>query len=144
VKRWPLQLYIPKPKKKEKNIHHFLFMVFPFFLFLLWQRKDFPLDININRKHLLQNFFIFPLLGMEIFLFSSFSSSRNVRVFYCGVLTLAEQPVPTKATLSLSLLIWTGEGKYSRRLMCWDKDRERSCIITVMGKTDSTSRKKII
>jgi len=34
--------------------------------------------------------------------------------------------VPTKATLSLPLLNWTGEKKYDERLMGRDKDRERS------------------
>jgi len=34
--------------------------------------------------------------------------------------------VPTKATLSLPLLSWTGERKYDERLKSRDKDRERS------------------
>jgi len=34
--------------------------------------------------------------------------------------------VPTKTTLSLPLLSWTGERKYEGRLKGRDKDRERS------------------
>jgi len=34
--------------------------------------------------------------------------------------------VPTKTTLSLPLLSWTGERKYDEKLEGWDKDRERS------------------
>jgi len=34
--------------------------------------------------------------------------------------------VPTKSTLSLPLLSWTGERKYDERLASQDKDRERS------------------
>jgi len=36
--------------------------------------------------------------------------------------------VPTKTTLSLPLLRWTGERKYDERLKGQDKDRERSLI----------------
>jgi len=39
---------------------------------------------------------------------------------------LAGHQVPTKAALSLPLLSWTGEKKYSERLVGQDKDRERS------------------
>jgi len=34
--------------------------------------------------------------------------------------------MPTKTTLSLPLLSWTGERKHHERLMCQDKDREIS------------------
>jgi len=34
--------------------------------------------------------------------------------------------MPTKATLSLPLLSWTGEGKYNKMLTGQDKDRETS------------------
>ena len=56
----------------------------------------------------------------------------------CSGLTLARCQVPTKATLSLPLLNWTGEKKYNERLVGRDKDREITSPITVTGKTDST------
>ncbi|GAB0207891.1 mitochondrial enolase superfamily member 1 [Grus japonensis] len=44
----------------------------------------------------------------------------------CGGLTLAGGQVPTKATLSLPLLSWTGKRKYNEMLVGREKDRERS------------------
>jgi len=43
-----------------------------------------------------------------------------------GGLTLAGCQVPTKATLSLPLLSWTGDKKSNESLVCRDQDRERS------------------
>ena len=41
----------------------------------------------------------------------------SVILAHCGGLTLAGGQVPTKATLSLPLLNWTGERKYNERHM---------------------------
>jgi len=43
--------------------------------------------------------------------------------------------VPTKTTLSLPLLSWTGERKYDERLKGRDKDRERSLTSYSHGQT---------
>jgi len=44
----------------------------------------------------------------------------------CGELTLAGCQVPTRATLSLLLFIWTEKRKYNKRLMSRNEDKERS------------------
>ena len=54
----------------------------------------------------------------------------------CGGLTLAGRQAPTKAVLSLPLLSWTGERKYSKELVGRDKDRRDHSPIIVMGRTD--------
>jgi len=46
--------------------------------------------------------------------------------------------VPTKTTLSLPLLNWTGERKYDERLVGRDKDRERSLTHQLLSRTKHT------
>jgi len=52
-----------------------------------------------------------------------FNAFEKNMVFWFG---LDKCQVPTKTTLSLSLLSWTGERKYDERLEGRDKDRKRS------------------
>jgi len=54
------------------------------------------------------------------------SNSEDSKQASCGELTLAGHQVPTKATLSLPLVSWTGERKYTERLEGRGKDKERS------------------
>jgi len=46
--------------------------------------------------------------------------------------------VPTKTTLTLHLLNWTGERKYNERLEGQARDRERSLTNYHHGQTDYT------
>jgi len=48
--------------------------------------------------------------------------------------------MPTKATISLSLLSWRGEKKYNERLMDQDEDRERSLTIYHHGQNKLSLR----
>jgi len=57
--------------------------------------------------------------------------------------SLAERQVPTKSALTLSLLNWTGQKKYNKRLMGQDKDWERSLTHYRHRKNRLDSRKLV-
>jgi len=55
-----------------------------------------------------------------------FCNIKSLIIFVLVWFGLDKCQVPTKTTLSLPLLSWTGERKYDERLEGQDKDRERS------------------